>query len=873
MDAEAVGGFQEYNGSYLIPPPILGTYGDPDDYDPNWVGYGEHAYAIAAGASAGPNGPVGFTNWYVKSTAATAIGSLNIIALGGEGSTSATTLTLTDDGSNTMLYATYLSDSLLSDWENLTTINLVNTSGFVTLTGAETTAQEGPYSYSYGFGGLLTDTGANSHTASWTSGLTILGGGGNSFYDLSGMGLTAAHLSNIDGGHGTTFNTQLGSGGNSEVAFNNSVVANAPVGSPFGGETVTLSHISILDDASDSQGGAINMANFGVVAGAGNTGLEGLNQNYALISEDNATGPTGQVLVPDGLPFTSTLPVVQDAIEATPGLSNDIVPAGYEVLQLLDSQGSTATTQTSDLTIVNGPWDFAINAQDMANGWWTYGEQPADVVLDSIGIPVVHQPLAVDGYNLYIQGQNTVPTAGTNNVTVTDTLRYYISDDGVDYVYKPDGQELSYKYSKTLFTLSDTPVVQIANYTTVDFFLPYESLPYSHSSTPIGVVSASDPSSDPGSPFANYVVLGSTYFSDTPVVVADANGQSLNASLNFYDNQTDTGGSDPGGPDNLVLGHTNFAYNPGQNPAGLQIADIGHTTVNIDANTVMTSINDYGAGSFEIGATNANVLEAASTSHLIMDAPGTLDYYNFNLLPHPDGITVTGSATGQNLLQGTSGTVFVDPASNGDHGSIFTPPNSAYDGPFQGVGTFAGLSTGDGFAVTEGGVGNTLEATVQSAGAYGGWGNDVLNGGAGYNGVQNVEVGGLTGAYVDEVWVPGTYYGNSGDNFFPEGGNDTVNFGGPPSASSHTHIDGTVWFGMYDVSNSGDNPANGILLELRGRRRLRPGDHRHRRRKRGLRRRLWAGHCQRRRSHRQHDQLVGDQPLRCWEHRDHRRHH
>ena len=285
------------------------------------------------------------------------------------------------------------------------------------------------------------------------------------------------------------------------------------------------------------------------------------------------------------------------------------------------------------------------------------------------------------------------------------------------------------------------------------------------------------------------------------------NGQSLNASLNFYDNQTDTGGSDPGGPDNLVLGHTNFAYNPGQSDLGLSVSDIGHTTVNIDANTVMTSINDYGAGSFEIGATNANVLEAASTSHLIMDAPGTLDYYNFNLLPHPDGITVTGSATGQNLLQGTSGTVFVDPASNGDHGSIFslssTPPsltsegNSGPSGPFQGEGTFFGAPTAPtaGNPVTEGGVGNTLEATVQSPGPYGGWGNDTLTGGTGANGVENVEVGGLMGVGV-------AYDGNNGDNYFPEGGIDTANLW---AGSSNN----TVWFGMYDVSNSGD--SKGIL--------------------------------------------------------------
>src|SRR5208282_4853229 len=160
VDAESVGGFQENNQSYEVPPPIIGTYGDPDNYDPNWVGYGQHAYAIAAGASSG--GPtvtteignstaVGFTNWYVESNNATGIGSLNILALGGEGSISATHLTLTDDGSNTMLYATALSDSLLSDWENLTLINLTNTSGFVTLTGAETTAQEvGDYDWYYG---------------------------------------------------------------------------------------------------------------------------------------------------------------------------------------------------------------------------------------------------------------------------------------------------------------------------------------------------------------------------------------------------------------------------------------------------------------------------------------------------------------------------------------------------------------------------------------------------------------------------------------------------------------------------------------------------------------------------------------------------
>ncbi len=682
-----------------------------------------------------------------------------ILALGGEGSTSATSLTLTDDGSNTILYATALSDSLLSDWQNLTTINLTGTSGFVTLTGAEATNAEGGSSgfESYGFGGLLTDVGLKG-TDSYTSGLTIEGGNGNSFYDLSSLTLTAAHLSKIDGGHSTA--------GNSEVAFNNSVVANA-TGSIFGGESVELSHIQILDDASSTQGGAINLANFGPIAGDGNTGLEGLNQNYALISEDNATTATGQTVVPDGLPFTSTAspPVVVEtgAAAAVAGLSNDVIPTGYEVLQLLNNEGSTATTQTANLAITNGPWDFAVNAQDVANGWSTTGTPDTTGAID-LSAPVL-TPLGLDGYNLSIQAQNLPPASSAPNVTVTDTLRYYVSDGGVSYNVSSDNSAVITNQGPNpdvggSFTLSDTPHVQIANYTTADFFLPYESLP----------VSTSSGGSDPGSPYHNYVVLGSTSFSDTPVVVADNGGSVLNASLNFYDNQTDTGGSDPGGPDNLVLGHTNFAYNPSQSSSGLGIADIGVDTVNIDANTVTTTNADYGAGSFEIGATNASILEAASTSHLIQDVSATLDYYTFNSLTGPEGITVTGSATGQNLLQGTSGWV----------------SDTGYGSSSVGIG---------GNGVTGGTLGDVLQARIQTDGSHGGYGNDVLDGGAGGDGVTFTETGGFLG----------TYTGNSGDNFFPEGGVDTVNIGGLNSSGAAIGAsNATTWFGAYDVSNSGD---------------------------------------------------------------------
>ena len=50
----------------------------------------------------------------------------------------------------------------------------------------------------------------------------------------------------------------------------------------------------------------------------------------------------------------------------------------------------------------------------------------------------------------------------------------------------------------------------------------------------------------------NYVVLGWDQFIDQPVVTQ------TNASVNFFDNHADNGGSPPGGPDNLVLGDTNF---------------------------------------------------------------------------------------------------------------------------------------------------------------------------------------------------------------------------------------------------------------------------------------------------------------------------
>jgi hypothetical protein len=609
VSANIVGGFPEVNGSFVIPPLVTGTTGDPDNYCPNWDGYGDLAFAISAGASAGPNGPVGFANWNVSSTGAAAIGSLNILALGGEGSMSAKTLTLTDDGSNTMLYATLLSDSLLSDWTNLATINLAGTSGFVTLTGAEVCDDDNDSSSDM-FGGLLTDA-TNIHT--------IIGGQGNSFYDLTSETVSAAAAGSFDGGHGVK--------GNSEIAFSNAVLT--------AGVPVHISHVQVLDDVSSAQGGTIDMADF--------AGLGPLNVPYTL-------------------------------------LGGGIIPAGYELLQLLGAHGCTATACISDILIDNSAAKFAVNMQDLADGTFT---------------PPVSVSLTVDStdYNAWNNGAwggCNLTISGVSNAANT-SLILYVSDDGVCL-----GNGV---------TALNIPNVTIENYATTDIYLPFEGI-------------TGDVNGYGGTAQPNFVILGS---GSTGFIDAIA-PQLTNVTLNFHDNTADTGGSDPGGPDNLILGNTNFTQ-------CLTTDNIGVASVIFDTiapHHVTATINDFGAGSFEIGATNATNINAQSTSHLIMDLPGT---------DTADGIVVNGSLTGQNLLQGTSSQVFND--------------YWGHDGN-----TFESFSVG----------------------------NDTLTGGAGKYGVANDN-------------------GNTGDNFFTEGGNDTVNIN---SQSAVLHNANTIWIGSYDVSNSGD---------------------------------------------------------------------
>ena len=770
VGAQVVGGFPlDSGGSYVIPPFEIGANnGDKDDYNPNWTGFEGDAFAIAAGASSGPNGSIGFQNWVISSTGAKSVGSMNIIALGGEGSTTAQTITLTDDGSPTMLFASAISDSLSTDWENLTTIDLSGTTGNVVITGAETDAQSGGFSLSNGGGGLL--------TSDTTQLKTIAGGQGNSFYDLSSLTLAGIQAFNgaesYDGGHGR--------GANSEIAFNNGVVANATIVQASGSTppsisstVVNISNIQVLDDtgylakgvttfnaaqgASNSlQGGVIDMADFA---------LDPLNTNYDLLS-----GPLGNLF------YVKGGSLLQDPTFAA---GNDVAPAGFQLLQLLDADGSTQSTLAQNLTIANGFTDFAVNMQDVADGTFTSGSGGYR------GDPRNYGDWNYGNYDAVWGGYNITIWAASP-VSVNDHLKLWLSDDGatVTQVKSSTSWELvptpgteswtSSGYTYTVntmvdvwqqvttpavtFTALNVPVFTVDNYTTTDIYLPYESVT-------TYTVTSGDPRHPTTTTFAdqNYVILGSQDPWTNPIGPEPGfNVQPLvtgQAFVNFYDNTTDTGGSPPGGPDNLVLGWTNFTAdlapfnaNIPDSPHGWfdPTAAIGITTVNVDSTTVATTINDFGTGTLEIGATNATNLNAQSTAGLFMDLPATLNYVVTDGFTPGSGITVHGSLTGQNLLQGSSGTVSFDVSGYvSDTGHV----------P---AGTYLSGSPSNLFNYNPG----VLETTDYAG-----------------------------------VWAVGSdnlYGGTSNDNFFPEGGHDNVYITHPTTGYSTD----TVWVAMYDVSST-----------------------------------------------------------------------
>ena len=179
------------------------------------VGTNGTPYGIAAGSPTN-----GFQTWVVNSD--TSIGGTNNIALGGDGSTTAKFLTVTDNnaavaGTNSTLWATTASGSSAADFANVTNIDLTGTSGFVRLTGAEND------------GGFLSANNAIHQ---------ILGGTGNSLYDLTSLsaGTVNAAGFQIIGGSSTA--------GNSEVEFTVGAITGAS-------HLIDIEHIQVLDASAD----------------------------------------------------------------------------------------------------------------------------------------------------------------------------------------------------------------------------------------------------------------------------------------------------------------------------------------------------------------------------------------------------------------------------------------------------------------------------------------------------------------------------------------------------------------------------------------------------------------------------------------------
>ena len=508
-----------------------------------------------------------------------------------------------------MLFASFQSDSLGDqDWQNLSTIDLSGTSGFVTLTGAEA-----------GCFGLLGDL---------KGPVDIIGGTGNSFYDLTALTFTAAAGSSIQGGSNTVFDATVSEfPGWSEVAFNNSVWTEN--GASEGGNTIiALSNISIGDDASCSQGGSINMANFP---------LTPLANPYALIAEPNP--PSGTV--PFGLPYTYDSTASSLPADPTLGdyLQEGVVPAGFEVLQLLNCDGSTAVELSSNLDILNGPSYFAVNMQDVSDCNDHYN-------VSITGVESAQQLV------LFVDDGCSPPYCGEETITVSGS-----SSDTSDSV------------SNEVFSI---PILTITNYQNVNIVLPSE-LPCDGNDVGLGT--------------AGFIVVPS----DTE----------LNTTVNFYDNVADTGGSPPGSEDNLYLGYTQtygfeqYGYTdafPGQiwcpeSGCFTQAELIGSNSVAIEVNLdyatpPLSTINDFGTGRFEIGGTDATNINAQSTGQtgdggLIMDLPASyygalgaeiggsgenlfFETYGNENGQTPLGITVYGSTEGANLLQGSSGPISLD---------------------------------------------------------------------------------------------------------------------------------------------------------------------------------------------------------------------
>ena len=300
-------------------------------------------------------------------------------------------------------------------------------------------------------------------------------------------------------------------------------------------------------------------------------------------------------------------------------------------------------------------------------------------------------------------GDYRQPNSGSNvtiqrgfPINATDSLKLWLSYDGMTHL--PAG----------LTSGLDIPTFSVSEYAITDIYLRYDSS---------------------NSAARHAVFLGSTFVNDFPATTAPS-------SLNFFDN-TDT--YSPNAPaTDLYLGRVDGMQSV-PFPAGDPTEAIGHDSVLVRGEPGTSTIAHSGRGMFFIGATDASDLSAASTAGLVMDVAGT----ETGTAQHIAGIKVVGSATYQNLIQGTSGQIELDTHGHLASAKVYTP---------------------------------LVQIGPQSNGLSG-VGADALKGGAGTSQQGTAVVG--------------------GDNFFGAGGPDTITLG----THGKDYQPSTVWIGFYDVGH------------------------------------------------------------------------
>lgn len=281
-------------------------------------------------------------------------------------------------------------------------------------------------------------------------------------------------------------------------------------------------------------------------------------------------------------------------------------------------------------------------------------------------------------------------------INATDSLKLWLSYDGMSRL--PAG----------LASGLDIPTFSVSEYAITDVYLRYD---------------------DSGSGARHAVFLGSTFVNDFPATTAPS-------SLNFFDNTDNYSPNSPA--TDLYLGRVD-----GLQSVPFSVEDpteaIGHDSVLVRGAPGTSTITNAGRGMFFIGATDASTLSAASTGGLVMDVAGTAT----GTAQHIAGIEVVGSATYQNLLQGTSGQIELDAHGHQASDKVYTP---------------------------------LVQIGPQSNGLSG-VGADSLTGGTGLSRQSATPAG--------------------GDNFFGAGGPDTIILG----SHGKDYRPSNVWIAVYDVGH------------------------------------------------------------------------